>query len=259
VAAKALLSEARLKKSTEIRQENAKTIDGLRIGFIGNEARFISLQEMVLPALATLSQEMDVEFFHRDHPLQRPPDALRLSISSVPFSPAFDVFLDDWSSLSLDVLVHPPVASDNAPYKSDNVILVAAYLGAVPILSPEPAFSDFRSDRRILFAETSSELQDHLRRLADPTIRAESYVALLEMVSERFGASESTIAQVVNQLPGLSAAELWNRMRKQIVQSGSGAIVGPRALRLALALRTLALKLRPFGVMKLARLLDTRS
>lgn len=224
----------------------------LRIGFIGNEARIEAFRNVVAPCLAKLAAIGSIEVYVRAGAAIE--GAPGMNVVEVPVLPNFDAFMTHWSGLALDLLVHPESTSINTPYKAENVLLVAAYLGAVPILFREPAFAEI-SDHDVPFARDGDDLLTQLTALRDEHRRAEAYAKVLAAAQGQSGntTTRPEVLDVLDTLQRATAAKVWARCRRV---AGTGGALGPGVIKLALLLRRGIMLLRPFGVLKLARFLS---
>ena len=68
----------------------------------------------------------------------------------------FRQFVREWRRFAPDILLHPAGATSNAPYKTPTAAIVARYLGAVPVVSDEPAYQGWSEADGVLTATKRS-------------------------------------------------------------------------------------------------------
>ena len=71
-------------------------------------------------------------------------------IVTAPRERSFRQFIRAWRRFAPDLLLHPPGATANAPFKSPTAAIVAGYLGAVPIVADEPAYQNWGETEGVL-------------------------------------------------------------------------------------------------------------
>lgn len=152
----------------------------LRIGFIGGNHRKVSFDTHVMPALSTLSYDKKIVLIDRARGV--PPidkkiatgqrvkavistivSKFSISWSKKPYQDQsggcieyeyvpvcrFEDFIYEWKKRNVRILVHPYSDSLNACYKTANPLIVAYYIGAVPIVGYEEAFKDLGEEQGI--------------------------------------------------------------------------------------------------------------
>lgn len=184
----------------------------LRVGAVGGEFRRRSLEESVIPALAGLRSTPALELFVREELLAgRPTPA---GVTLLPFEPSLRQFVRRWQALGLHALVHPTGAAENMGTKSPGTILVAAYLGAVAIVTDEVAYSGIGEEHGILKVEdTPAGWAGAVRRAADPVER-EVLVRRLRAWCEVAFRGEGARAPFEALTAGLAGATATERQRR---------------------------------------------
>jgi len=157
-----------------------------RVGMFGGDFRKQSLEEHVLPALARISGERRVRLFvHAELNSQK----LASDTVVVPFERDLTRFLEHWQALRLDAVVHPYGSSANLPNKNPATLLLAAAIGAVPVVGEEPAFRGFTECDGVLKAERSIESwHEALVRLTRPSEARRMFGLLEACLRSRFNA-----------------------------------------------------------------------
>lgn len=166
----------------------------ISIGFMGGSFRLKSFYSHVFPALTQLSKESDISLIDRDRGSQGMPFAIiseykkthlfiraaqfvyrfvfkswDRSHKDIPYPSAnddipkevvkisrFDEFIRIWQRKNINIIVHPYGESINMPYKTQNTVIVAYLLGAVPIVGLEEAFEELSENDGVLKADKSA-------------------------------------------------------------------------------------------------------
>jgi hypothetical protein len=63
---------------------------------------------------------------------------------------SFRQFVRQWRRHGVDLLLHPAGATANAPYKCPTAVIVAGYLGAIPVVADEPAYDGWGEAEGVL-------------------------------------------------------------------------------------------------------------
>jgi hypothetical protein len=155
--------------------------DVVTLAFAGGDHRERNLLEQVQPAIVQLARSgARVRFVA---PGGRP--YLPLRFNRVPLiEMAWQTGLRDliaaWRRHTPDILLHPRTTSGNVTYKIDVIVLVSYLMGAVPIVTDEPAFRHVSEADGIciLREETPAGWANAISRLLDPTVRAATYAQL---------------------------------------------------------------------------------
>jgi cell division protein FtsB len=125
----------------------------LHVGFIGGEFRGENLRQEIVPALRSHARHCPLRLFTRlpidDHDGSFP-------IATVEFPESFDEFLVRWRRLGLHILVHGPGRSPNMRHKASSHLLIALYLGAVPVVCEEEAYRNVGEDEGVLKVDGSA-------------------------------------------------------------------------------------------------------
>lgn len=204
---------------------------GLRVGFVGADFRLQSLGRDVLPALTHIRTDAPVEFVVRattDRRLKLPADTKIL-----PFSASFDDFLVRWRAVGLDILVHPHGDTANIDYKADSILLIALYLGAVPVVAADPAFREVGEEQGVLKVNGGvAAWTDALQRAQSPELRQTLMRRLEQFCSDHFGQERTVeLLEMIYVASPRTDFILWgNRMRKLLEHTN---VDNPAAAELA--------------------------
>jgi hypothetical protein len=127
----------------------------LRVAFFGGPFRQRSLLEDVFPALNELDQKTELLMRCSSHsgPIIR---QAKFEIVPIVETASFSAFLERWSQYEPQIAVHPAGRTQNIDYKSANALLVALYLGTVPIVTHERAYSSFGKSEGVMKVDGSS-------------------------------------------------------------------------------------------------------
>jgi hypothetical protein len=193
----------------------------LTVALAGGGFRSEAFQRDILPALHAVQAETPVHLVAPKSfaaaPQQLPKTTLLEPRQSFP------QFVRTWRQENPNVLVHPRSATENAPYKTPNALLVGLYLNAVPIVhADEPAYLALPEHPGFVRARTEREYQAALTEMNDPTSRRERLAALCELCESLFGGATNQTALV------------------SLVRSGRKSRTIPPALKLGLPLRRAA-------------------
>lgn len=245
-----ILDRATLGKMHRIGRERRQS--GLRVGFAGGEFRHHDLQLSVYPALQKLSERMAVELVARETsgakgtalPAPPPPIAWR----PVPFSLSYDDFLQNWRALGIDVLVHPRGTTANIAYKTNSILLTAFYLGAVPIVSDEPAFDGIGEMEGVLKASVGPDgFTAALERVLAPAYRDEMLRRLEMFCVARFdlAPNERVIEAISDATRPIDLIDYHARLSRECARMSDPANVAKihsksRAFVLALKIQRVA-------------------
>ncbi len=133
---------------------------GLRAGAFGGAFRRKAMAEHVFPALRAVSIPTwaSAELAHG-----------LPGVTLLPFESSFRRFVFRWQKLGLRALVHPEGVAANLGNKSRASLLAAAYLGAVPVVGDEPAYSGVGESEGVLKVARADQAgwQAALSRLTD--------------------------------------------------------------------------------------------
>lgn len=136
----------------------------LRIGAFGGSFRRRSFVDHVRPALRDILRKRPVSVFANADLARGSSDVNQLA-----YQESFRSFVCMWQRLGLNALVHPYGETANIENKSPASLLVAAYLGAVPIVGHETAYEAFTEEDGVLKSGPESDAwQAAIERISDP-------------------------------------------------------------------------------------------
>ena len=180
----------------------------MRVGVFGGSFRRASLLAHVVPAVRQLGASL----------LAGGEIGRTIGgIETVPFEPSLARFVWDWQRRGVRALAHPYGASANVAVKGPASLLVAAYLGAVPVVGDEPAHAGLGEAQGVLVAgRDAADWASALRQISDAGRAAELAGRLDAWCRETFGAEKARapFAELAAlALPGgLAAGEArWQR------------------------------------------------
>jgi hypothetical protein len=200
-----------------------------------------------------LVQDTSVEFFIRDRDQEA--GDIAIPATKVEFTASFDEFLVRWRRLGLHGIVHSRGDTRNIDYKNSSVILIALYLGAVPIICDEEAFRGVGEAEGILKVDGSEAQWDTaLRRLKEEAFCSTMLRRLEDHCRKVFAPSfnERVLDEILAEFPPVNIITWGNRVRNAV----HGAVIGDtnvawmeaelnsRSFRLALKARKMLDSLR---------------
>lgn len=145
-------------------------VPGHRAAVVGGGFRAKALRDVVAPAARAEGVRLIVPAGLPHAPF----DALRL-----PFEGDFAQFVFRWQAEAPFALLHPQGDSANIANKSRGTLLVAAYLGAVPIVAQEPAYHGLAEEDGVLTAGGAvADWQAQIARLNDTGFQREMLARL---------------------------------------------------------------------------------
>jgi hypothetical protein len=133
----------------------AERDDPFRIAFFGGDHRKPLFIDCVYPAVQRLARRQPVELVVAGLPLSAMPHDAGLRVVTLPYEHAYGEALRRLAGFRIDALVHPTPSSRNNPYKNANVLINARAIGAVPVLTDEPPYSEFLEPRPALLCQNT--------------------------------------------------------------------------------------------------------
>ena len=165
----------------------------LTVALAGGGFRSEAFQRDILPALHAVQAEKPVHLVAPKSFAAAPQQLLKATFLEPKQS--FPQFVRAWRQETPNVLVHPRSATENAPYKTPNALLVGLYLDAVPMVhADEPAYLALPEHPGFVRARTEREYQAALTELMDPRSRRERLAALRELCESLFGGATNQTA-----------------------------------------------------------------
>jgi hypothetical protein len=225
-----VFDESLFEKVRRVR-EAAHDDDALRISYFGGPFRNAALLRDVFPSLEILPETVRLQVRETRERYPLTPFSIEFAAPILGFSH----FLETWSRFRPAVVVHPSGATGNIRYKSDNAVLVACYLGAVPILADEPAYEGIRNADGIEKAGADpAQWHAALVKLLDPREREAAYERLLAFCRRHFSpdASWRIIAGLLDDITPMTEAVLDERYRLAVCYTPAHSVPSDRrALR----------------------------
>ena len=166
------------------------------VAVVGGGFRSSSFTAHVLPAVTAAGRALIVT---RDLAQKG------MSGQVLPFEPDLAQFLYKWQAFAPGAVLHPYGDTLNIEAKSRGTIIVAAALGAVPVVGHEPAYAGLGEAEGVVVAERDPESwQQALVRIADPVQRT-ALARRLDAFIARTAAPEAA-RNWVTQVMGLAAS-----------------------------------------------------
>jgi hypothetical protein len=115
--------------------------DMLTVALPGGDFRLAGLEGAPIAQLQAISEARDLRLVVTQAAAKALAPALRRAeIVAMPPERSFRQFIRRWRRFAPDLLLHPAGATSNAPFKCPTAVIVAGYLGAVPVVADEPAY-----------------------------------------------------------------------------------------------------------------------
>jgi hypothetical protein len=188
--------------------------DRLHIAFFGGAHLHELLLNTIVPAVKRLASQRPVRLITLGAPAI-PPSA-GLQVEQHPHHVSYERGLATLLASGVDVLVHPSAAHlPNNAYKNPHALITAHALGAVPIVSDAPPYSDLRGQGVArLCSDEHSWYQAMVKVAADPRLRVDIVERLARYCDEHFsGTANRDVLDAI--LPGpeirSEAGMLWRR------------------------------------------------
>jgi hypothetical protein len=124
-----------------LRAPPGRRADLLTIALAGGDFRLTGLEGAPIAQLQAISEAQDLRLVVTQAAAKALAPALRRAeIVALPPERSFRQFIRRWRRFAPDLLLHPAGATSNAPFKCPTAVIVAGYLGAVPVVADEPAY-----------------------------------------------------------------------------------------------------------------------
>jgi glycosyltransferase involved in cell wall biosynthesis len=186
------------------------------VAFYGGDFRFKSLQENVVPAIKSLGS--DVVLMMRGSPAKT--TDIGCFAVEMEFNPYLWGFFEEWVEYRPQVVVHPRGQTPNINYKSANALLIACYLGAVPVLCDERAYEGIGENEGVIkVAGSVSGWTAALQRVMEPTFRALMLERLELFCRRTFKATstEAVLAKLFGDLRPLDSHGAAERFKQGMI------------------------------------------
>lgn len=160
--------------------------ESLRIAITGGSFRKSAAQRDIVPAIVELARHSPGVVLMAPRDFGAAP-ADGITVQPMPRTPSFPQFLKTWRQGRPTVLLHPRSVTGNEAFKTPNALLVALYLGAIPIVDrDEPAYRDFDESDGVLTATDAAGWARAMERSRDPKLRQALWEALARCCAARF-------------------------------------------------------------------------
>jgi hypothetical protein len=160
----------------------------LTIAFSGGDFRLPGFRGAPLERLRRLSRELPLRLLLTPGAARQLADELAgAEIIISPIEPSFRQFIYRWRAFGVDILLHPAGATANAPFKCPTAAITAGYLGAIPVVDDEPAYSGWHeADGLLRFGDDAQGLDDAVTAARDAARRARLGERLSASLARRF-------------------------------------------------------------------------
>lgn len=123
----------------------------LTVALVGGDFRLGGLDGAPMARLQQLWREQPLRLIATEAAARVLASALPgAEIVAMPIERSFRQFIRRWRAHAPDILLHPAGATINAPYKCPTAVVVAGYLGAVPVVAHEPAYVGWGEPQGVL-------------------------------------------------------------------------------------------------------------
>lgn len=193
---------------------NSRTDGSLCIACFGGAGRARDLISKVVPALDRLPVRSCI--ITPEMPFPTPVWASMVEHRVVPVSDYFFRFLKVWRRLAPGVVVHPARNAGDLDFKSSNVVIISAYLGAVPVVTDEAVYKDLGPSVGVEKVDGSIEGWERaFRRLLQVDYRSEMLFRLERYCRDNFNGWKQTelLNKYCASYPDIGPQELERRYR----------------------------------------------
>ena len=177
--------------------------DKLTLAIAGGDFRLAGLAGPVIGRLREIAAAHDLRIVATEAGAKALAAELPgVEIIAMPLERSFRQFVRQWRRFGIDVLLHPAGATRNAPYKCPTAVIVAAYLGAQPVVASEPAYAGWGVNSGVfLLGPDARNLTVAARKARDPAWRANLGGRLADALADRFG-DAGRVETLARQLAG---------------------------------------------------------
>jgi hypothetical protein len=201
----------------------------VRIGVIAGGTHSEALARIV-PALRGAGQRAAIQVLTDSPELSGLPFPVRLIDATV----SLDEFLTRWKPLGPEILIHARGSFEAASYENAQLLLIARYLGAVPLV--------FGDESACQGGATAQAIEAAILAACDPAYRAEKRRWLETHCATAFAPGQNirVLAEIAARSTRVDSVNLVDRLRKMIEYNASRAVLAEgelqeRASRLAKA------------------------
>jgi hypothetical protein len=203
----------------------------LAVAVAGGDFRLGGLRTRFLDTLEAAAVRAPVRLLVRPSAVPALADKARgVSLIAAPTDESFPQFIRAWRAAGVDILLHPEGDTRGTPFKCPTSAFVAHYLGAVPVVAPEPAYADWsQADGVLVEGAGHTELAAAIEAASDSDWRQAMSGRLAQTIARRFcGKTQARLllshlreapdaATQARRLaearrPGLAGRKVWRRV-----------------------------------------------
>jgi glycosyltransferase involved in cell wall biosynthesis len=194
--------------------------EAVRVGYLGGSHRDAAFQEQVVPAIASLAPRHRIELVVMGMPEGCLGEAVGVPVRYLPYEVSYDLALRNFSAAGVDILAHPGGDTANNRFKTLNVLINAASVGAAAVLSDRPPYDRLVSGEVALICDRdpASWAAAIERLVTDGRERARLAAAAARFCEQEFSGARnaSVLASLLirHPAPGLLVKDV--RFRKAI-------------------------------------------
>ncbi|MGU3363111.1 hypothetical protein ACLBWX_22670 [Methylobacterium sp. M6A4_1b] len=169
--------------------------EAINIGCFGGGFRLLEIEKNILPALSNMAKIRPVSFYAREdlEALRDKFESAGINFQTSKTTDSIGLFCRDWLQYNLDIIIHPPGNTKNLAFKTANALLIAYYLGAVPVVADEPAYAGSNDKNGVIIADCTEEAYfSAFQSLAGRKYR-QNLFAKLELYVRKAFATDSNI------------------------------------------------------------------
>lgn len=185
----------------------------LTVAVPGGPFRGEEFRQQIVPALEAIAANRPVTVVSRQGTL---PLGSGVIYETIPNIASFRHFIQAWRQHRPALLLHAAGKTANARYKTPNALLVAHYLGAVPIVADdEPAYQRIGEDTGLLKAADTQQWIQQMLRAADPDTHAALRARLAAYCKTQFDghAQASILSDLLERGAAIAPDERSRRLR----------------------------------------------
>jgi glycosyltransferase involved in cell wall biosynthesis len=205
-------------KKIEGKRENASWGNPFTIAFMGGPHRTENFYRYVAPAIRRLAENFPIRLCLPESSAEQAKlkafmssvQNHNLEILTVPRDISYDLTIRNYRECNPDILVHINSNTGNNAYKTENAIINAALVGAVPVLSDGPPYDALRNENIGLLCLTDEDswYEAIMWLYKDRVAGREMYDRLVEYCRRNYSgaANEPVLTEILSQHPAPSMA-----------------------------------------------------
>jgi hypothetical protein len=196
----------------------------IRIGLIGGVSQPDALAD-ILAALREVNNRVSVQLFTDAIGLPKLPFPVRLIDST----PSLDEYLTRWKPLGPDILIHVRGSFDPASYENAQLLLIARYLRAVPLV----VGGEEANESPPKAGAPAHIIESAILAACDPAYRTEECIWLETHCAKAFAPDQNirVLAEIAAHSRPVDAVNLVVRLRKMLEHNAGRAVVAERGLQ----------------------------